>query len=581
MTAATEPPHPGARRPRPSKVLLVTAALAVALAAADTYVVVLALQEMMAGVGLSLEELQRATPIVSGFLLGYIGGLPLIGRISDLVPRQRVLIAALGVFLFGSLVTALATELPVMVAGRLVQGIGGGGLVPATLALVADVLPRHRRGMGLAVVTAVQEIGSVLGPLLGAALLAAWSWRAIFWFNALVAVALMVMMALSGRSPRTPGQPNPPRTSRAPSAWVGWLARVAALAALLGTVTLMLALWAPERLTSDITYGPPFVPYEGHTAKLATPIGLWALGLLTGAVVLSISRWWATLRQVDVLGALLVTGALGCVVWTFANAEAGQEIMSPDGTWLLPLALAGIVGYTVRHRHAERPLIDRGVMSAPVVTGLAVSFLVGAALVAVVVEIPVLARLTTAHSQTAAAMVLLRFLIAVPVGALAGGFALRRLRASWIVAAGLVLTAAALGHMATWRADALETWTVSTAGLVAAGIGVGLTVAPLNDVILEQAPQRAHAMAAALIVVSRMTGMVVGLALLTAIGLRQFAEHLQPISRPTAADVTEAGVLQVHAVLAGAAGAALLGACVIVVGWRKTPRPSAGVESVG
>ena len=113
-----------------------------ALAAADTYVVVLALPDMMAGVGLGTDELQRATPIVSGFLLGYIAVLPLIGRLSDLVSRQRILLFCLSLFVVGSAVTAVSVELPVLVGGRVLQGIGGGGLVPATLALVADLWPQ-------------------------------------------------------------------------------------------------------------------------------------------------------------------------------------------------------------------------------------------------------------------------------------------------------------------------------------------------------------------------------------------------------------------------------------------------------
>jgi MFS family permease len=124
---------------RGPRLLLALAAVAVAFAAADTYVVVLALPDMMASVGISIDELQRGAPIVSGFLLGYVAMLPLIGRIADLRGRVPVLVAALVLFAAGSLVTTLAYDLPTLVAGRFLQGVGGGGLVPATLALVADL----------------------------------------------------------------------------------------------------------------------------------------------------------------------------------------------------------------------------------------------------------------------------------------------------------------------------------------------------------------------------------------------------------------------------------------------------------
>ena len=84
--------------PTRPRTLLALAAVAVAFAAADTYVVVLALPEMMAAVGVPIDQLQKAAPIVSGFLLGYVAMLPLIGRIADLRGRVPVLVAALVVF---------------------------------------------------------------------------------------------------------------------------------------------------------------------------------------------------------------------------------------------------------------------------------------------------------------------------------------------------------------------------------------------------------------------------------------------------------------------------------------------------
>src|SRR6478609_7824644 len=95
--------------------LLVVAAIAVGFAAADTYVVVLALPDMMASVGLGIDQLQRGAPVVSGFLLGYVAMLPLLGRISDLRGRIPVLVAALVLFALGSLITTLAYDLPSLV----------------------------------------------------------------------------------------------------------------------------------------------------------------------------------------------------------------------------------------------------------------------------------------------------------------------------------------------------------------------------------------------------------------------------------------------------------------------------------
>jgi len=111
--------------------------IGVLLAAADTYVIVLVLPDIMVGVGLDVDELQRAAPLVSMFLLGYVVVLPLAGRVSDVLGRLPVLLGALLLFASGSLLTAAAGGLGEAVAGRFLQGAGGGALVPVTLARVA------------------------------------------------------------------------------------------------------------------------------------------------------------------------------------------------------------------------------------------------------------------------------------------------------------------------------------------------------------------------------------------------------------------------------------------------------------
>lgn len=268
-TTAAQPAAP--RRAVDPRALLAVASTAVALAAADTYVVVLALTDMMEGVGLTLDSLQRATPIISGFLLGYIAVLPLIGRLADLISRSRILLVCLGLFVLGSGVTALAVDLDVLVAGRVVQGIGGGGLVPATLAIVADLWPPGRRGIPLGVVGAVQELGSVLGPVLGAGVLAVAGWRAIFWVNVVLGILLAVVLKLLTRGTEVAKGAHPPSSNR-----LGW---VGAAVGILGIAVLWLALAAPESLTRDVTLGLPFVPFGTSSHRLVTPIGVTALVL--------------------------------------------------------------------------------------------------------------------------------------------------------------------------------------------------------------------------------------------------------------------------------------------------------------
>jgi MFS family permease len=527
----------------------------VALAAADTYVVVLALTDMMTGVGLGIDALQKATPIISGFLLGYIAVLPLIGRLADLVVRQRILAVCLLVFVLGSTITALAVELPVLVVGRLVQGIGGGGLVPATLAIVADLWPAERRGTPLGVVGAVQELGSVLGPVFGAAVLAVSGWRMIFWINAVAGLVLVAAVVVIGRV-RV-------RRPRGIPLALGMLALLAGL----------LTLAAPERLVTDVTWGMPFVPFGGSTSRVLTPMGLVTGVLAVAWVALCAPRWWPVLRRADLLGALLLGVALGSVVLTFAASDPQQDVVGPWGWALLPLGALALGLYAWRHRVIAEPLVARGVVRGRARTALVVSLLVGAALVAVVVNVPVLARLTVTSSPTEAALVLVRFLVAVPVGALGGGWALRRLGDGLVCGVGLVLASAGLLVMSTWGHGDLGR-PLSTVVLVVTGFGIGLAIAPVNNATLASAPQEAHGVASALVVVARMVGMVVGLALLTAIGLHRYYATVAALPDPTDAKaLVEAGLVQVQTVFAGAAVAALAGAVASVgLGIRRARR---------
>jgi MFS family permease len=528
--------------------------VAVALASADTYVVVVALPDMMAGVGLGIDALQRATPIVSGFLLGYIAVLPLIGRISDLVPRQRILFFCVSLFVLGSAITAVSVELPVLVFGRVLQGIGGGGLVPATLALVADLWPAARRGPPLGVVGAVQELGSVLGPLLGAAVLAVADWRAIFWLNVVLGTVIgAVLLLTADREARPHLRPLP---------------------TVLGLLTLgagLLTLIAPTALASDVTLGIPFVPFAG-TGRLATPMGVLTLLLLlatlavSGAMPVDSGSRVALLRRVDLLGALCIAVALGSLVLTFASANPGSEVVGPWGWALVPLGLVAVAAYFWRHQTARDPLVSRGLMAtgggSRIVPALLVSTLVGVALVAIVVDIPVLARLTVTASQSVAALVLVRFMVAVPVGAFLGGWLLRRLGPAVVAATGLALAGTGLVLMSGWGYGSLQSWS-ATPVLALAGLGLGLALAPVNAAALAGAPGDAHGVVSSLVVLARMVGMVVGLALLTAVGLHRYYTAVTALpDQSNMSALSAAGVVQVQTVFLGGAIAAFSAAVI-------------------
>ena len=580
------------------RLLLGLAAVAVAFAAADTYVVVLALPEMMAGAGLAVDELQRAAPIVSGFLLGYVAMLPLIGRIADLRGRLPVLVGSLVVFALGSLVTAASYDLTSMVVGRFLQGMGGGGLVPATLALVADIYPPARRGVPLGVVGAVQEVGSVLGPLYGALVLAVADWEAIFWLNLAVGLVLAAALLSTATLSAAPLSADPslsPQFSRRVAAESTARPRgrprdlPSATLLLLALALLTLVLLEPDALTTGVTTGLAFLPVVGESRWL-TPTAL-ALYVTTALLVvrsltaprplLDLRGWAAVARRADVPGAALLAVSLGGVILAFATAEPEVEVFSPAGPWFLAVAGAALVVFWVHNRRAAEPLVPHGALaSRPAWGSLLVSFFVGAALIAALVDIPLFARITVyPGSQLMAALVLVRFLVALPVGALAGGYLVRRMPTGVVTAVGMGMAAAGFAWMSTWGLESLRE-PVSTVALVLAGLGFGLALAPVNAALLAATADAVHGVASALLVVARMVGMLVGISALTTIGLRRYYSVQVDLPSPTdvcdgstrCAEYTtllkEAGLAQLETVFVGAAVCALIAGVLALATFR-------------
>src|SRR5205823_15071592 len=160
------------------------------------------LPQMLADVELSINDIQTVTPIVSGFLGGYVIAMPLLGSFSDARGRLPAYAAAMAAFGLGSALTALSGSLPLLVVGRAVQGLGGGALVPLTLALAADLYPAGRRAVPIGGVSALQEAGSVFGPIYGAWLGGALAgWRGVFWLNLPLGAAVLAGLWYTGRRP--------------------------------------------------------------------------------------------------------------------------------------------------------------------------------------------------------------------------------------------------------------------------------------------------------------------------------------------------------------------------------------------
>jgi MFS family permease len=453
------------------RVAISAGSLAVLLGALDTYVVVTIMTDIMRSVEIPINKIQQVTPIVTGYLLGYIAAMPLLGRASDRFGRKLLLQVSLAAFAVGSVVTALSTDLTMLVTGRVIQGIASGALLPVTLALAADLWSQRNRAAVLGGIGAAQELGSVLGPLYG--IFVVWllhTWRDVFWINVPLAAIAMVMIHFS----------------------------------------------LPSR---DRGTDPP--------------------------------------EKIDLIGGVLLAIALGlAVVGLYNPAPDGKQVLPSWGFPVLAGALVAAIAFGVWERFARTRLIEpAGVHFRPLLAALGTSVTAGAALMVTLVNVELFGQGVLGMDQNQAAGLLLRFLIALPIGALLGGWIATKVGDRVVAFVGLAIAAGAYLLVSRWPVDVLAyrhnlglfTLPAMDTDLALAGLGLGLVIGPLSSAALRVVPPSQHGIASSAVVVARMTGMLVGVAALSAWGLYRFNQILAGLPEPNVASTNLAARLAAQA----------------------------------
>ena len=459
----------GSRGMRSTWVILTITGLGAFIAALDQTVVVTALPSVMLDLKIPITELDRVSWIITAYLLGYTVAMPLIGRLGDVYGYPRVYQASLIVFCIGTSLVAVAPNFEWMIGARVIQAIGGGGTVPIGMALAVSLVAPERRALALGVVGGAAEAGSMLGPAYGGAIVELSSWRWIFWLNvpqAAVVFAAILWLPGSQLIPLRRGRPHP-----------------------------------------SIKCGTGSNPLpEGGRTKLPPP----QRGGIEGG----------ERPRVDYLGGALLIAAL--LLLSLALSRKDLFTLDSPTPFVLAASGLGLFGMLLLvERRIWQPLLAHVFLrSWNFIVSNITQALVGVSLILAMVTVPLTADTVMQEEPFTGAMWLLRMTGVIPLASVAGGWLLPRLGPRPLTVAGLLMVAAGLFLCSRWELGVDDP--ELTLQLLLAGVGFGLVIAPILHRALSAVCEDYRATGASLVTVSRMMGMTLGLAAMSAWGVEHF-----------------------------------------------------------
>ncbi|MER7420690.1 MFS transporter [Micromonospora peucetia] len=318
-TTAPESPHPQRWR------ILGLVGIAQLMLILDVTVVAVALPHMGSDLGMEREAL---TWVVSGYTLAFGGLLLLGGRAADLFGARRLVLAGLLLFSVASLVAGLATSGPMLLGGRVGQGVAAALLSPAALSLVVTIFDGDERNKALGIWSALGGGGAALGVLLGGLLTAGPGWPWVFFIN--VPVGIILLLALRMKLP--------------PQAPTGTTARLDVPGAVLVTAATGSLIYALIR-AGDIGWGSPTI-----LLLLAASVLLYAAFVVRQRLAASpLMDLRLLLRRPVAVGALLILVATALMITVFflgtfyLQGYQGYGALR-TGLLFLPVAIATMLG---------------------------------------------------------------------------------------------------------------------------------------------------------------------------------------------------------------------------------------------
>ncbi len=357
--------------------VLCTASLGVLIAGAELMVVAIALPSIVADFG-GWSDLARASWIVNAYLVAFVVAMPLAGRAADLWGARRLYLVALLLFAAGSLGSGLApvvgpdAGMGWLIGWRMVQGLGGGAMVPLSMAIAAHIFAGRTRAVALGVEGAATFVGMAVGPAYGAWVLLnvslpipgmtihAWQW--IFLLNVPIAILALLAIYVVAGGIETPRHSGGLDLAGALLATVALVAGIGALSEAgsrgwvdplvlggLGVAGASLALFVLLERRSRAPLVDPRL-FASRTFSAANAVSLLtgytlATAIIGGPVFVNRVLYGSAEESAVALSALTVAIAVGAVVGGIATGLAGERPVTVLGVALTAVALWWTLGW--------------------------------------------------------------------------------------------------------------------------------------------------------------------------------------------------------------------------------------------